>query len=172
MPTPLSIRRLLPSDLDRILEIECASFGADAYDRNLFAEFCHKCGDLFLVALRGRKVCGYMITCIGGKSAVNRAELVSVAVDPKQRGRGIASTLMDTTIRRLRRRGIVRFRLMVKVTNQPAIAFYERYGFARSRIVRQYYEDGADGWLMAKCWDEQSKRSKPVSTSKRHAKRK
>jgi ribosomal-protein-alanine N-acetyltransferase len=140
------------SDLDRILEIECASFGDEAYDRNLFAEFLHKCGDLFLLAVRGRKVCGYMVTCIGGR-APNGAELVSVAVDPKLRGQGIASALMDSTLRRLRRRGIVRFRLCVKVTNQTAIAFYERYGFTRSRIARQYYEDGADAWLMAKCWN-------------------
>jgi ribosomal protein S18 acetylase RimI-like enzyme len=42
---------------------------------------------------------------------------------------------------------------MVKVTNEPAIRFYEGYGFNRSRIVRKYYEDGADGWRMAKCWN-------------------
>jgi ribosomal-protein-alanine N-acetyltransferase len=152
MSTAFSIRLLRPSDLDRILEIEDASFGEDAYDRNLFADFYHKCGELFLVAARGRTVCGYMVTCIGGRRA-GRAELVSVAVDPKHRGKGIASALMDSTLRRLRRRGIARFDLMVKVTNEPAIRFYEGYGFNRSRIVRKYYEDGADGWRMAKCWN-------------------
>jgi ribosomal-protein-alanine N-acetyltransferase len=151
MATAFSIRLLRLSDLDGILEIERASFGVDAYDRNLFAEFFHKCGDLFLVAVRGRSVCGYMVTCIGGKAASGRAELVSVAVDPKVRGRGIASALMDSTLRRLRRRGIARLSLSVKVTNHPAIAFYEGYGFTRSRIVRRYYEDGADAWRMAKC---------------------
>jgi ribosomal-protein-alanine N-acetyltransferase len=153
MSTPLSIRLFRLSDMDRILEIEHASFGEDAYDRNLFADFYHKCGDLFLVAVRGRIICGYMVTCIGGRSASNRAELVSVAVDPKRRGKGIASVLMDSSLRRLRRRGVARFSLIVKVTNRPAIAFYEKYGFTRSRIVRQYYEDGADGWLMAKYWN-------------------
>ena len=148
MSAPLSIRLARLSDLDGILEIERASFGVDAYDRNLFAEFCHKCGDLFLVAVRGRSVCGYMVACIGGRSALNRAELVSVAVDPKVRGKGIASALMDSTLRRLRRRGIARFHLMVKVTNHPAARFYQKYGFARVRVVREYYEDGADGLLM------------------------
>jgi ribosomal protein S18 acetylase RimI-like enzyme len=60
---------------------------------------------------------------------------------------------MDSMLRRLRRRKIARFRLMVKVTNQEAIAFYEKYGFARRRKVQQYYEDGADGWLMGKNWN-------------------
>jgi ribosomal-protein-alanine N-acetyltransferase len=147
MTRAISIRLFRLSDLDRILEIEHASFGKDAYDRNLFADFSHKCGDLFLVAARGRNVCGYMVTCTGGK----RAELVSVAVDPEQRGKGIASALMDSTLRRLRRRGVVRFALTVKVSNQAAIRFYESYGFHKSRVIRRYYEDGADGWRMAKC---------------------
>jgi ribosomal-protein-alanine N-acetyltransferase len=151
MATAISIRLLRLSDLDCILAIESASFGADAYDRNLFADFYHKCGELFLVAVRGRKVCGYMVTCIGGRTAARSAELVSVAVEPKCRGKGIASALMDSTLRRLRRRGVVRLRLTVKVTNEAAIRLYEGYGFQKSRIVRGYYEDGADGWRMVKC---------------------
>jgi ribosomal-protein-alanine N-acetyltransferase len=152
MTSAISIRLLKPSDLPRILEIERASFGEDAYDRNLFADFYRKCGDLFLVAVRGARVCGYMVTCSGGRTASGRAELVSVAVDPRHREHGVASALMASTLRRLRRRGVVRFSLMVKVTNRAAIRFYERYGFNRSRIVRGYYEDGADGWRMARCW--------------------
>jgi ribosomal protein S18 acetylase RimI-like enzyme len=46
---------------------------------------------------------------------------------------------------------------MVKVTNKIAIRFYEQYGFHKSRIVRGYYEDGADAWRMAKCWNSQLK---------------
>jgi ribosomal protein S18 acetylase RimI-like enzyme len=57
---------------------------------------------------------------------------------------------MDSTLRRLRRRGISRVHLMVKVTNLAAIRFYERYGFHKDRLVRRYYEDGADGQRMEK----------------------
>jgi ribosomal protein S18 acetylase RimI-like enzyme len=39
---------------------------------------------------------------------------------------------------------------MVKVTNLTAIRFYERYGFHKDRLVRRYYEDGADGRRMEK----------------------
>jgi ribosomal-protein-alanine N-acetyltransferase len=152
-----SIRIFQLSDLDRVMEIEHASFGEDAYDRNLFAGFFHTCGDLFLVAVKDGEIWGYMLTCMGGKTVTGRAELVSVAVDPGRRGKGIASALMDSTLRRLRRRGVVRFHLTVKVTNETAIRFYERYGFTKSRVVRRYYEDGADGWRMAKCWAGESK---------------
>jgi [ribosomal protein S18]-alanine N-acetyltransferase len=155
MKPALSIRLFRLSDLDRILEIEHASFRKDAYDRNLFADFHHKCGDLFLVALKDRKVCGYMVTCLCGGEAEDRAELVSVAVDPTRRGKGIATALMASTVRRLRRRGVGRFHLMVKATNRAAIRFYEGYGFHKTRTVRRYYEDGRDGWRMEKCWDGQ-----------------
>jgi ribosomal-protein-alanine N-acetyltransferase len=141
-----AVRRLRMADLDRILEIERASFGDDAYDRNLFAELFGQCGELFLVAERERKVCGYMVTCTRGE----QAELVSIAVDPAARGRGAASALMESTLRRLRRRGIARISLTVKATNDNARAFYARYGFEKVRKAPRYYEDGADGWRMAK----------------------
>ena len=150
MHKPYAIRRVRPADLDRIMEIERASFGADAYDRNLFAEYTRKCGDLFLVAERAEKVWAYLLTCRRPGAFGNRAEVVSLAVDPAVRGRGVASALMKSCLRRLRLRGISRLALMVKVTNARARAFYRRYAFKKIRIVRGYYEDGQDGWLMAK----------------------
>jgi ribosomal-protein-alanine N-acetyltransferase len=146
MPAPLTVRKFRLRDLDPILEIEHASFGKDAYDRNLFAVFFHKCGALFLVAEEKRGVCGYAVTCIRGE----RAELVSIAVNPKDRGRGAASALLKSTLRRLRRRGVARFGLIVRLTNNPAREFYKKYGFRRVRIVRGYYEDGEDGLSMTR----------------------
>jgi [ribosomal protein S18]-alanine N-acetyltransferase len=142
----LRIRKFRLGDLDRIQEIEEASFGKDAYERNLFAEFYHKCGDLFLVVERRSGVCGYIVTCQRG----DRAEIVSIAVDPPSRAKGAASSLMASTLRRLRRRNAGRLVLMVKVTNAAARAFYEKYGFHKVRVVRGYYEDGTDGLLLAR----------------------
>ena len=144
------VRPVRQCDLDPILEIEVASFGADAYDRNLFAEYTHKCGGLFLVAELGTKVCAYSITAISPGRLGNRAELVSMAVAPAVRRQGAASALMDSTLRRLRRRGVTRLGLMVKLTNQRARDFYAKYGFRKLRRVAGYYEDGADGLSLAK----------------------
>lgn len=143
---PHTVRRMRMADLNRIVEIELASFGDEAYDRNLFVEFFRKCGELFLVAEHDREVQGYMVTCIRGE----QAELVSVAVDRAARRMGAASALMESTLRRLRRRGIARIGLMVRADNDKARAFYERYGFEKVRRVPRYYEDGGDGWRMAK----------------------
>jgi ribosomal-protein-alanine N-acetyltransferase len=148
MDNRFAVRRVRLQDLGRILEIEAASFGADAYDRNLFAEYTRKCGGLFLVAEWGNKVCAYSITVLSPGRIGNRAELVSVAVDPAFLGKGAASALMESTLRRLRRRGITRLGLMV--VNDRALGFYKKYGFRKLRRVARYYEDGADGLSMAK----------------------
>jgi ribosomal-protein-alanine N-acetyltransferase len=150
MEKRFAIRQVRRHDLDRILEIEAASFAADAYDRNLFAEYTRKCGGLFLVALWGTQVCAYSITGLLPSRAGMRAELISVAVDPAHLGKGAASALIASTLRRLRRRGITRFGLMVKVTNRRALALYEKFGFRRLRRVAGYYEDGADGFSLAR----------------------
>jgi len=144
------VRRVRASDIDQILKIEHLSFGKDAYDRNLFAEYLHKCGQFFLAVELDRKLCGYMITCPRGQRLPATAEIISIAVDPAARREGAGSALMDSTLRRLRLRGIGRLILMVKVTNRKARTFYEKYGFRKLRIVRRYYEDGADGWLMVR----------------------
>jgi ribosomal protein S18 acetylase RimI-like enzyme len=68
MDGKLTVRPVRQADLDRILEIEVASFGPDAYDRNLFAEYARKCGGLFLVAEwgteQGTTLCAYSITAL------------------------------------------------------------------------------------------------------------
>jgi [ribosomal protein S18]-alanine N-acetyltransferase len=148
MPKRMKIRRARPGDLPRILEIERATFGIDAYDRKLFAEYLHICGDLFLVALRGPSICGYLIACLGGRAG--SAELVSIAVDPAARQQGAASALLDSTLRRLRRRNATGLTLMVREANEPALAFYRKNGFRRIRRVEGYYEDGAAGLRMRK----------------------
>jgi ribosomal-protein-alanine N-acetyltransferase len=140
----ISVRRVRASDLDRILEIELAGFGQWAWDRKLFAEYAEACGELFLVAVAGGSVVGYSITCVSRGLVQRRAELVSIAVDPAMRGKGAADALMRRTLRELRRRGVPRIGLTVKVTNERARAFYEKYGFRRVRRIRGYYEDGED----------------------------
>ena len=150
MRAQVRIRRAVQKDLARIGAIEGASFGKDAFDCKLFAHFLHRCGDLFLVAERRRRVCGYMITCILAGGRRGSAELASVAVEPAQRQRGAAAALLNSTLRQLRRQGIERIHLVVRVGNRPAQAFYRKYGFRRLRRVPGYYEDGADGIAMSR----------------------
>jgi ribosomal-protein-alanine N-acetyltransferase len=140
----IEIRPFQPRDLDRILEIEHASFGRDAWDRDLFLEYCRRCPELFLVARHGRRIGGYIITCTGPKEA----ELVSIAVDPRDRLQGLGRAMLDKTLAQLRSRRVSTWWLMVATLNEPAIRFYEKYGFVRKRRTKRYYGAGRDAWRM------------------------
>jgi ribosomal-protein-alanine N-acetyltransferase len=146
MDAPLRIREIRLKDLDRIMEIERASFGVHAYERALFVEYYRSSGVVFIAAIQASRILGYALAAIRG----GRAELVSIAVDPADRGRGAATALIVSLVRRLRRRRIARIILMVRTGNRGAQALYRKHGFRRVRRVSRYYEDGADGWLMTR----------------------
>jgi ribosomal-protein-alanine N-acetyltransferase len=140
----IEVTRFEPGDLDRVLAIEQSSFAGDAWDSKLFLQYHRQCPDLFLVAELRRRIAGYAITCINYRGA----ELASIAVDPRDRRRGVANALLDYTRLHLRMKHIKTWRLMVATGNDPGIAFYEEYGFNRTRLVKRYYGPGRDGYSM------------------------
>ena len=145
MAARIELRQFKPADLNQILEIERVSFGRDGWDGDLFLEYFRRCPDLFLVVRGGRRIAGYIITCTKAKDA----ELVSIAVRPRDRLRGLGRALLDETVARLRTsQRITTWWLMVATTNEPAIRFYENYGFRRKGRTKGYYGAGRDAWRM------------------------
>ena len=138
------VKRFEPGDLKRVLAIEQSSFAEDAWDQKLFLEYHRHCPDLFLIAKLGRRITGYAITWADSRTA----ELASIAVDPRDRRRGIAKALLDYTHSHLRAKRIKTWWLMVATDNEPGIRFYEAYGFKRTRLVKRYYGATRDGYRM------------------------
>jgi [ribosomal protein S18]-alanine N-acetyltransferase len=137
----VEVRGFARRDLERVLEIERASFGKDAWPPELFLEYWRASPELFLIAKHRRKIAGYSIT----RTDWRGPELDSIAVDPLDRGRGVAQALLNATIARLRSGTL---RLMVGTDNEPALRFYQQFGFIRVRKVARYYGAGRDGWRM------------------------
>jgi len=140
----IEVKRFEPGDLERVLAIEQSSFAEDAWDRKLFLEYHRHCPDFFLIAKLGRRLAAYAITCADSRSA----ELASIAVDPRDRRRGVAKALLDYTHSHLRAKRIKIWWLMVATDNEPGIRFYEAYGFKRIRLVKRYYGATRDGYRM------------------------
>jgi [ribosomal protein S18]-alanine N-acetyltransferase len=141
----IQIVRFRPAHLPGVLEIEGASFPAEAYPRELFLELARDCGELFFVARCCGRIAGYAVSCAGPRGG----EIVSIAVHAAWRRRGVARALMTRTLRTLRHMEVRQVRLMVRPANTAAIRFYQTFGFRRVRLVRGYYEDGGDGVRMA-----------------------
>ena len=132
--------------LDRILQIERASFGRDAWPRKAFLEYYEDCRELFFVVKFSRRIAGYIIACV----ETGDAEIASLAVDADYRRRGLAAALMDRVLREVRAAGIRRIELMVRVGNTAGAQLYRSFGFRRVCGVPRYYEDGGDGILMVR----------------------
>lgn len=132
--------------LERVVRIERASFGAEAWPRRYFLELYRQCRDLFVVAKVGGRIAGYAVACAEKRNA----EIASLAVHPDYRRLGVADTLMRRMLRDLGAKDVRRVELMVRTGNAAGLQLYRALGFRRVRMMPRYYEDGGDGVLMAR----------------------
>ena len=80
---------------------------------------------------------------------MDEGEIVNVAVAQEFRGRGIGEQMLGELIRQGRLMSVKRFILDVRVGNTAAIRLYEKAGFRRLAIQKNFYENPSeDGWLM------------------------
>lgn len=76
--------------------------------------------------------------------------IVTLDVHPDFRRQSIGYHLMERAEQRLRDRGAARIILEVGVQNETAWRFYEKRGYLRQRLLRHYYADRSDAYLMEK----------------------
>jgi ribosomal-protein-alanine N-acetyltransferase len=77
--------------------------------------------------------------------------VISIAVLQEYRRRGIGSALMSEALKIFEEKyDVDSVYLEVRVSNQPAINMYEKFGFVKARIIRGYYRDGEDAYVMVK----------------------
>jgi len=82
--------------------------------------------------------------CINGKYCVHK-----VFVDEKFRGRGIGSKLFKTLLEEIDRIGVETF-LTVDPANQPALTLYEKWGFTGKDLIRGFYRENEDRYVMTR----------------------
>ena len=132
-------------DLTALRKLENESFGKDAW--SLF--------DLIAVltfpeVIRLKAVeDGQMAGFVAGdpRPSDGWGWIATIAVDPRYRRRGIGLALLHACEAKL---GVARSRLTVRISNQAAIAMYEKDGYATTEIWNGYYDDGEDGMVMEK----------------------
>jgi len=140
------IREFVPEDLEAVCNIEVESFPYP-YPCKLFLAYRALFPELFLVAECEGRVVGYALAVAerGG-----RAHVVSIAVTPGYRRRGLGKALMLSLEERFRRLGLGEVVLEVAVSNTAAISLYRGLGYSIVRRIPGYYPDGEDAFLMSK----------------------
>lgn len=89
--------------------------------------------------------CGGLIMV---RTVADEAEVLTLAVIPAMRRRGVAATLLRQAMTEAVARGAGALFLEVSTRNAAAQALYRRFGFTEVGRRRRYYPDGSDALVL------------------------
>jgi ribosomal-protein-alanine N-acetyltransferase len=81
---------------------------------------------------------------------VRKGHVVSIAVLPQARRKGVALALIGRALEGMEYYKAKQGFLEVRVTNDAAITLYKKLGFEITRTINGYYSDGEDAYVMTK----------------------
>ena len=145
----LRIRRATLSDVRRLAEIERACF-EEGYPEALLAFFITHERYVSLVAEVGGVVIGLAVGELEEHEHKKVGHVWTIEVLPAYQNKGIGTRLLKALEEELAARGVTEFRLEVRVNNSPALHLYEKLGYERIGLLRDYYGPGEHGYLMRK----------------------
>lgn len=136
------LREMLVEDLDQVMKIERELFSPPWTREGFFTYLTHK-DAMFLVVEEKGEILAYC----GLLMVLDEGDITNVAVRPDRQREGIGHFLMDSLIRLAEEQGVTTIHLEVRVGNDTAIRLYERMGFTRDGIRKQYYTDPVEGCI-------------------------
>ena len=129
------VRKMQPEDLLQVCEIEKDNFSLPWSEKS-FLESMERNDTLFLVALNGEEVAGYLgCYCVAGEG-----EITNVAVKSSYRRQGIGGKLLETLYEEAKALQTYEFFLEVRESNEAAIGLYSRQGFVKEGVRKNFYE--------------------------------
>ncbi len=147
------IRYGTSSDIDDICELEKICF-SDPWSRESIREEIEENKlALYIVAEVYGKVVGYA----GIWWILDEGHITNIAVHPNKRCIGIAKAIIDTMLECAKNKGVNKFTLEVRKSNEGAKMLYENFGFQNIGLRRNYYKDGEDAvimWLMEERYEK------------------
>jgi len=151
------VREASAADLTKVIMINRRCL-PENYTYFFFNSILQNYPRTFLVAEVDGDIAGYVMCRVErGFSKLSKLNLtrlghvISIAVLPEYRRRGIAKALLTRAMKVLKEEyGCEEVYLEVRVSNQPAISLYRKLGFEIVKISRRYYVDGEDAYIMAR----------------------
>jgi ribosomal-protein-alanine N-acetyltransferase len=150
------IRGFRIEDLQSVIYINRTCL-PENYTPDFFVYHFREFPEGFLVAEMNGTVVGYIMTRVdrgfdyysSHRAFAEKGHVISIAVLPHARRRGIGEGLLRRAIEAVKRRGVKEVYLEVRVSNSPAINLYHKLGFKIARRVPRYYADGEDAYVMS-----------------------
>ena len=143
------LEKMNPAHVAQIAELEKICFSDPWSERSIASELDNQLA-FWLVAVEGESVAGY----IGSQTVIDETDMMNVAVHPDFRRKGIAEALVNTLVNNLKKMGSRCLTLEVRASNAPAIALYEKLGFAEIGRRKNYYRNPReDALILRKEWE-------------------
>ena len=140
----MEIVRMKESHVASVAELEKICFGTEAWSENSVASELNNALSLWLVALDGERVAGY----VGSQTVMDETDMMNVAVSPNYRRQGIAEKLILSLITALKEKGSHSLSLEVRASNSPAIGLYEKLSFQQVGLRKNYYRNPKEDALI------------------------
>lgn len=144
----MMITNMHQSHVAQVAELEKLCF-SDPWSENSVASELNNALSLWLVALDGERVAGY----IGSQTVMDESDMMNVAVHPDYRKQGIATALILGLVEELRNRGSHCLTLEVRASNESAISVYRKLEFQEVGRRKNYYRNPReDALILRKEW--------------------
>lgn len=121
-------------DLPEVLAIETAAFHTPWSEPLFYHELCRDVPLARVARIQG-KVAGYLCAHI----ILDEGHILNLAVHSEFRRAGVASSLIQEMIERMRESGCRSVFLEVRASNEEARAIYEQFGFSLLGTRKNYY---------------------------------
>ncbi len=128
------IRGMLNKDIDQLMTIERICFALPWSKASLEKELTNELAYYQVVEVSG-KIAAYM----GMWRIIDECHITNLAVLPEYRNKGLGSMLIEKMIEICRSSEISYMTLEVRVSNEPAINLYTKYGFVAAGKRPNYY---------------------------------
>jgi len=156
MQQTFNLRKFTPDDLQSVIQINRLCLPENYMDF-FFMDLHQRFPETFIVAEEDGKIVGYIMCRIevglasfGLGGLLRKGHVVSIAVLPQGRRKGVAQALMAAAMEGMCRYSAKQIYLEVRVTNGPGVALYKKLDFEVSRTIHGYYSDGEDAYVMSK----------------------
>ncbi len=156
MQQTYKLRKFTPDDLQSVMHINRLCLPENYMDF-FFMDLYKRFPETFVVAEENHKIVGYImcrievgLASIGLGGLIRKGHVVSIAVLPQGRRKGVAHALMTRAIEGMQYYKAKLCYLEVRVTNEPGVSLYKKLGFEASRTIHGYYSDGEDAYVMTK----------------------
>jgi len=133
----MTVRAATVDDVAAIAAIQAVSPEASQWDPASYLDY-----DCW-VAVDGARVIGFLVA---RQIAADEREILNLAVDPSERRRGIARTLLETALRRRE----TQWFLEVRESNSGAIKLYQSAGFRVAGRRKFYYNNPPEPGIVMK----------------------